>query len=336
MTAIALVLFMSAAAGADDAWLEVRNSARCPTQHLAERIVERIIGERNGALKAQVELHSEAGAIAAALRISRGAETMGEKLLVAPTCDEALAAVAAVVALALSHPRESPPRAGDRIEDSLPPALGPAAARAVSAPLPEAEPSPPARPQARLFPRRAPRRTASFERDVLAPTSEARPLEFRFVGAAGVDVGTLAEPTAVLGAGTRAGGVWGELRGFAWYGLPSTREEVSVTTERTRADFLALTLDYCHGLDRARWLGLCAGVETSLSRTWRLRQAAEQAAREEERLEPTFGPLLSAAFAYRAARWVPELDVSLRLPMPEASGLSKPRFRAAIGAALPF
>jgi hypothetical protein len=202
--------------------------------------------------------------------------------------------------------------------------------------LPEAEPSPPARPQARLFPRRAPRRTASFERDVLAPTSEVRPLEFRFVGAAGVDVGTLAEPTAVLGAGTRAGGVWGELRGFAWYGLPSTREEVSVTTERTRADFLALTLDYCHGLDRARWLGLCAGVETSLSRTWRLRQAAEQAAREEERLEPTFGPLLSAAFAYRAARWVPELDVSLRLPMPEASGLSKPRFRAAIGAALPF
>jgi hypothetical protein len=320
MTAIALLLFMAAAAGANDSWLEVRTEPSCSAAHLAERITERIVGERNTGLRVDVELRSEAGATVAAVNISRGTETLGEKTLLAPTCEEALAAVAAVVALAVSQPRVLLPRATEHVEDSAQPA--------------------PARRQVRpsLQPalKTAPSLGTSFERDLPAPAPEQRQLEVRLVGAAGVDVGTVADPAPMLGVGARAGAAWGELRGFAWYGLPTTREEVSVVTERTRADFLALSLDYCRGLDEARWLGLCGGLETSMRRTSRLQQAENQPAFEKESLEPTFGPLLSAAFAYRAARWVPELDVSMRLPLLEPSGNSRLGFRAAIGAALPF
>lgn len=327
---MALVLFMTTAARADNSWLEVRTDAACPAEHLADQIAERIVGERNAELSVRVDLRREAGATVAALDIVRGSETLGERTLRAPTCEEALAAVAAVVALAVSHPPGLPTRATERAEQSS----LPAPAAAVATPLPEGELAPPARPSARSLLAAPPSRKASFERDASARQPELR--EVRFVGAAGVDVGTLTEPGPVLGVGARAGAGWGELRGVAWYGLPSTREEVSVVTERTRVDFLALSLDYCHGLDKERWLGLCAGLETSLRRTLRREQAGDEPAREEARLEPTCGPLLSAAFAYRSARWVPELDVSMRLPLLEATGSARFGFRAAIGVALPF
>lgn len=330
MIPTAVVLLMATAV-THSSWLEVRTDGACSAGDLAEQIAERIVGERNPTLRVEVDLRKEARAIAAALSIFRGGERVGQKALLAPTCAEAVAAVTAVVALAVSHPTglRAPPAAGDEVDSR------PERSHAGATPQPAPGLARPGPAEPRLPQKIESSRRPHIEGDTASPHPVRHPLEVRFVGAAGVDVGTLADPGPVLGGGARAAAAWGELRGLVWYGLPSTREEVSLVSERTRADFLALSLDYCRGLDKARWLGLCGGLETSLKRTSRSVRADEHES-EEDRLDPTFGPLLSATFAYRAARWVPEVDLSMRLPLLEAAGHARPGFRAAFGAALPF
>lgn len=330
MASIALMLFMAVAAADGSSWLQVRADAGCPAGRLAEQIAERIVGERNAALRLEVALKSGAAATVATLGVWRGAEALGTKTLLAPSCDEALAAIAAVAALAVSHRPAAPRHATERVAESSPPAPARAATSPAPTPTAAVHRSPPSPTTT------APHRSVALERDTSAGDSERDRLGVSLVGAAGADVGTLAEPAPVIGLGAWLGTAWGELRAVAWYGLPTTREEISQVTERTTADFLALSLDHCRGLDEQRWFRLCGGLETTLRRTSRLQQEPGEPSRDEAHLEPSFGPLLGAAFAYRAARWAPELDVSMRLPLLEARGPMKLAVRAAIGAAVPF
>jgi len=175
---LAATLLLSEAAGADpqqlaaSQWLTVSGTTRCSgdPEGLASRILEATIGTRDPELWVELDILDGAESTAAMVRLALGSRVIGAKRIVAPTCEDALDAAVAVVALALSSKPEA---------------------------------------------------------------------------------------TVAVGAGAAVRIGSGELRAIGWYGVPSTREEVSAIVESTRSDFAAAGSDYCHGIDAERWVALC-------------------------------------------------------------------------------
>jgi hypothetical protein len=322
-------------ASAAEAWLTARGSRRCAVERheLAARIEQSVVGVRNPALAVEVQLWDAAEGTAAVVRLTQGARIIGVKRLVAPSCSETLDAVGAVAALALS----SEPAATPRSE-------------------PETQPATSAR-EIRLEPetQAAPRSTApvfevpasELDQGTLvrpAPISGNSPgaSRWRMLMALGADVGTLPAPTATVGAGVVASVGDAELRGLAWYGVPSSREEVSQRTGEpsrvtsTRADFGAASLDYCQSLQGWRWLALCGGLSAHLTRLSSLEERVDATRELEERWAWSTGISLGVALVYRDVPWQPQLEVAAQLPVIGTAADASPGFRAALGAALPF
>jgi hypothetical protein len=311
----AVLLFSVPEAAADEPWLKVSASARCPSDAvaLAARIEQQIAGERAPALHVDIDLRDEGRDTAVQIRLLHGRESRSKRLL-APACDEALEAAASVVALALS----STP---DAIEESAT-----AEVRETRAPAVRDVPAPEVGPEAA---------EPALDRGV-ALVPAPRSMQAWYVhGAAGVDVGTLDEPTAIVGAGASATFGAAELRATGWYGLPSVREETSDAFEHERAEFAALGAEYCRGIDGDRWLRACAGLEGRVA--WLARQTVDPEGERQEgtRVLPGLGASASAAFSYRALGFRPELAISAQMPL--AGGLERaqtPIVRALLGGEL--
>src|SRR5919199_1633376 len=97
------VLLCTGAAHAQQPWLTFRGSASCsPAAHeLAPQILAAVFGPRNPSLAVEITIVD--GAYARAdVRVVRGSALIGSKTIAARTCHEALDAVIAVAALALS------------------------------------------------------------------------------------------------------------------------------------------------------------------------------------------------------------------------------------------
>jgi hypothetical protein len=311
----AAVLFSAADVAADEPWLKVSGSPRCPSDAdaLAGRVEQQIAGERDPSLHVDIDLRDEGRNTAVQIRLSHRGERTSKRLL-APACDEALEAAASVVALALSS---TPDVAGESAtaqvgeEDAL-------AGRAISEPevaLGVAEPA--------------------LDRGVPPVPAPRSAQAWRVHGAAGLDVGTLDEPTAIVGAGASATFGAAELRAMGWYGLPSVREEVSSSFEHERAEFAALGAEYCRGIDAERWLRACAGLEGRVA--WLARQTVDPEGERQERTRvlPGLGASAGAAFSYRALGFRPELAISAQMPL--AGGLERaetPIVRALLGGEL--
>jgi len=296
----------AAEAGAANSWLRVRGSERCsvPARVLAACIREATIGTPDPLFAVEVSI-ADGLPTTARVRLALGSRSIGVKELAAPTCAEVLDAVTTVVALALSSESEA----------------------SVVAPV-------------------APPRRAELERRAPAPVADALAAQgelgrdargWRLLLRVGADRGSLSEPTAVVQAGAAARLSEGEVRALVSYGVPSVREEVSDVFSSVRADFGALALDYCRGLDAERWVSACAGLELGLRRYSRVEQAAEESRIERERFEPSTSVLAGLALVYRDATVQPQLDVMAGRALLGAPAEAPPLgFRAALGAAVQF
>jgi hypothetical protein len=298
---------------AAEPWLTVSGSHACPSDsaELAPRIERQIAGAHNSELRVDVELRDEGRNTKARIRLFQRSESTSKTLLAAD-CDEALEAVATVVALALSSESEETPEGDEPVsapESALRDESTPKAASAAA--------------------------EAARDRGVTRGPAPRSALLWQVHGAAGLDVGTLAEPTAIVGAGLSAASGPAEMRATAWYGLPSSREEASGTFERTRGEFAAVAADYCRGLDRERWLRVCAGVEGRLAWLAHLEVASDNARRDRSRVVPGMGASAGAAFVYRSAALRPELAISAQMPVLGAADRAEtPIFRALLGGEL--
>jgi len=291
-------------AGAAEPRLQLAAGSACPVDSalLDQRITGALIGTPEPDL--HVELSITSAPLTARLTLLRGARALGSKEIAAASCDEALDAVIAVAALALSAPQPAPLE----VESNYQP----------SDPI-EYAPEPP---------------RAELADAIVAQPDAAR---WRWLAGAGADHGSLAESTLVLrvGAGMALGP--GELRALAWYGVPSIREEIGDALERTQSDFGAMALDYCLHLTGSGWLAACGGIEAGARRFTRLERGANQERSEAERIDGTLAAAAGLALSYRGGFVQPALDVLALAPVVGGIPGTDPfGFRAVFGAALPF
>lgn len=295
---------------AEAPWLTVESqgSCTCRAEQLAQRIEKEVAGVRPNALGVVVEIESGVP-VRAHVKLSAEAQPLGETQVEASSCDEALAAVTAIAALALS-----------------------------AFPQPEST----AARRARVTPRAAPlevaasprlAEAAAFRRDEsLRDRGASR--RWRVLAAAGVAAGGSVRATVlVLG-----GAAWelgrGELRLLGRYGVPATDERVEARSTSLRSDFGAASIDYCVGLDRAHWLSLCGGLELLSKRTQVVEQSAEAGRTASTQQSLLFGPSAGLSFVLRNVVGQPQLELSALVPVVGASPL--PGFRAALGGGVPF
>lgn len=328
VTLAALASFAAPEArAAESPWLDVEGDVAClPTvAELRERIASAVVGARNTELAVQVKWLEEEHQTVAIVRLLAGMRVSGEKRLETPTCEQTLDAVVAVVALALSSDSTEPAKLGR--EASLNGVLAngelPQASRLDVEPA-----STPLRWQASTLP--------ELDRGVQERAEQDS--AFDAFGAAGVDRGTFGEAGGLVGAG--GGWVQGraQLRSALWYGLTRRKEEVTDETYyRENADFGALTLDYCHGIDAGRWLSACGGLEVGWVRLERLERKASGLGVEHFRSSPSLAPSVGTLMALRSGPIHPELSLFALFPVfgraPEAELLA---MRATLGASVPF
>ncbi len=253
------------------------------------------------------------------VRLLRDARVIGTKRLVAQSCAEAVDAVTAVVALAVSSTDAPGDRALPRREpegQDAHDAITGAVSREAFSEIDPLQGSP----------------LADAEVQPVSPERGSVQLS------AGVDRGTFTETLGRVG----LGGAWvlgrGELRGTLWYYSPYRNEviEEGVATYSESVDFAAASMDYCYGLDRQRWAAACGGLELGLVRFRSVEEQAsvrQRADGDESSLGATVGTLLTL----RRGPVQPVLSLSARLPtLGGPAGREPVALRAALGASVPF
>jgi hypothetical protein len=332
LVSVVVVWLGAARASADASWLSLAgDGCGFEREELAGRILDAVVGTANAELSVDVDIIAGARATAI-VRLMRGAERLGVRKIEAASCEEALAAVVAVTALALSSTvmavpatgaaevtaSEQPPIVVEPRERS--PAIEPASAMESESEGPRLEPS-----------------AASSSR-------------WRMLAGVGIDVGTIDEGTATIaievGAALQLGG--GEARALARYGVPTTqqeREEIArfasddsgSNSTSTRTDFSAAALDYCLGIDTARWLGACGGLELALTRRVQVEHPAGRPRSEREHVALGVGPTAGLALVLRAVALQPQLGLSAQWPLVGARSAAHPiGLRAIFAGSAPF
>lgn len=303
-------------AASAEPWLSASGSPRCPVRSelLAARVASAVVGELDPELRAAVLLHDSRQGTAATVSLSRGSLELGHRQLAAASCEQALAAVVAVTALALSSMVSTEPSA---VAQQAPPVARPEPQPAVAAAAALREPVTPLDPGA---------------------SGAAGAAEGALSLSMGADL-TASTLVAALGGGValRAGG--GEWRAQLWYGLPALSEEeeaLPLRSVQTRSDRGALALAHCRELGALSWLAPCAGLELGVVRHWRAQTLDGQARDERRWLEPWLAAALGAKLTYRASGWQPQLELSMLLPALDTADGRRIGLRARAGVAVPF
>lgn len=260
-------------------WLVLEGACETSAADMALRLDPELIGSR--AARARVTISALAEGYRVTLRASRGETDLGVKRLVAPTCDDAVDAAVLVLSLALTEVAAEVGPSGTTPDE---PQLG----FAFSSPAVAVEAD------------EAPR----------APDAVSKGHGRRLGMLFGVDTGTLAVPTAYVGAALTVPVAAWELWGAVRYGLPSEHESIEATTsEQTRRDFGALELSLCRGVGAAWRFSLCAGGEFGVVRIERTRREGELAIDTDED-RPRVAGVASVRFGRRTGVFVPELELS--------------------------
>jgi len=347
MVLSAAVLALGGATGADalgaDALaalpsVTASGSPRCSVSSaaLAARVASGVIGDIDPELRIAVVLRDSANGTTAKVSVSLGERQLGQRRLVAADCDEALEAVVAVTALALSS-------TGNFVDVD---------AEATSA-LGEKDEADEMGGEHELTLRRS--RSAHAEQlapDVATASTAleaATPIDQRPSSEAGADaarvsilfgtgVDVVGDSAGLVSAGAalRVGG--GSWRAQLWYGLPSFAEEedaLPLRSLKTRSERAAAAFDYCRDIDSGGWLGVCAGLELGVVRHWRAEALEGEARSERRRFDPRLAAAVGARFTYPHARVQPGLELSTLLPV-LGSGTAGVGLRAQAGVAVPF
>lgn len=307
-------------------WLSASGSARCSVdaEALAARIASAAVGTRNPALHVTVVLRDTKRGTSAAVSLSQGARRLGRQRLVADTCDEALAAVVAVTALASSSLAE--PTAAESREDER--QLGP---RSAGSPRSAQQPTTGVTAAPALQP--VPRIDAG---PITAGDVQARRAWLSF--GTGADLmGPDGVASLSLGAALHtARGAW---RAQLWYGLPSWAEEEEAQPRRSlkqRSERGAAALDYCRDLAAGGWLSVCGGLELGVARRWRAEAQEAEAPLERRWFEPWLAAALGSRLSYRAAHWQPGIELTTLLPVLATGDGRRVGLRAQASVAVPF
>lgn len=332
--------------------LALAGSRRCSIapEALAARVGEAVVGEANAELRVEVALADGARATSASVRLLRGEREIGRRRVVGGSCAEALDAVVAIVALALSSTHDASSEGEGEAESegeperhtAAPHTAAPRSARSHSIGLYETGPDA-TQPSAAVA--RAATTGAREPVGTLATSGlSARQWPVLTIMTA-ADVGRLGV-TARVGIGGALPVQRGEWRARLWYGLPSFEAEeegAPLRSVETRTELWSAGADHCWRLDAAGWLGLCGGLELGTLRE-RRRDGSPGAARtERERFAPFLDAALGSTFTYRGGRWEPGLEVTARLPVlgaapawGGAAGGSPVAFRVAAGVSHAF
>jgi hypothetical protein len=156
--------------------------------------------------------------------------------------------------------------------------------------------------------------------------------------ATGVDRGTLAQPTLILG-GTLARSFGGlELAAVARYGVAVAEEVVEAGfSESQRHDFGALELRACRGLGRAVRVSACAGTEVGAVRERRTVEARGRTDLDTDQVAPRLSGTLATLLAYRGGLIEPGLELGgAVVALGRQSGAPGLSLRVAAGAAIAF
>lgn len=287
--------------------------------HLERRLANILDEAPSRELTATVTFEASGEGVRVAVVTHDGSNARGETLFVVANCEEALDAAVVVLSLAFSTEAnretlktETPP--SEPSVEASPVAETPTFQMRFAAPLPERDASP-----------------ASHGSDPVSPSSAVSL-------AGGLDFGTLATPTAIIGGGfTRA---WPalEVRAALRYGLPTENERAETTlTESVRRDFGAAELSLCRGFGTALSLTACAGGEVGLVRVLHRVEVDGAPALDEDELSPRFSGVLAALVSLKRGPVRPELEVSASaLAFGRRGGGSAVALRAAAGAAVDF
>jgi hypothetical protein len=270
-------------------------------------------------LDAEVTFEASGDDVRVTVATREDARARGETAFLVSSCEEA--ADAAVVVLSLAFSSEA------RGEETN--AEAPSSERALAA-LPKSS-----APLLRLrFAAPPPKLDESPEDDARGPA----PNSSRVSLAAGVDVGTLVTPTAVIRAGVARAWPALELRGALSYGLLIENERVeSGFRDAVQRDFGATSLSLCRGFGTSVRLTGCAGGEVGVVRTLRRLELDGLQTLDEDELSPRFSGLLAAVLSAPRGRIRPELEIAgSALAVGRREGASAVAFRAAAGAALDF
>lgn len=325
--------------------LALASSPRCSVAPgaLAARVGDAVVGEANAELRVEVELADGARATSASVRLLRGEREIGRRRVVGESCAEALEAVVAIVALALSSTHgASSEGEGESAGEAERHAAAPRTARSHSIGLYETGPDA-TQPSAAMA--RAATTGAREPMGTLAtsgPSARRAPVLTVLTAA---DVGRRGV-TARVGIGGALPLERGEWRARMWYGLPSFEAEedgAPLRSVETRTELWSAGADHCRHLDTAGWLALCGGLELGALRE-RRRDGSPGAARtERERFAPFLDAALGSTFTYPGGRWEPGLEVTARLPVlgaasawEGAAGGSPVAFRVAAGVSHAF
>jgi hypothetical protein len=319
---LALVCSFAGTASAAPWLTAVGETCGVSLAELEGRVSEAVAGERDPDVRVTVSLRngsrdgSEHGATVV-VRLRKGDHDLGSRRVVAPDCEEAIDAVVAVVALALSSAREPFSEAAKPRDDRV--GAGSAPETTIRGGVnrigasPAIEPTIPS--SASLDAAKAGSGDAVLDAGEQLHAGDSSAAGWRALAATGLD-GVPGRATGVLGAGAALQSGVSAWRAQVWYGARSFEEEAEgARSSETRSDFAAATLDYCRGVDGLGWFGVCSGVELSLARRWRSEQYENAPRQEHEALYPGASAVLGAVLAYPGARLEPRLDISARWPV---------------------
>jgi hypothetical protein len=286
---------------------------------IERRLANVVAAEASRELDVAVTFEANGDDVRVTVATREDSRTQGETVFLVSSCEEAADAAVLVLSLAFSaeasgEEADAEARASERALATSPKSDGPTLRVRFAAPPPKLDESPEG-----VAESRAPRAS-------------------RVSLAAGVDVGTLVTPTAVVRAGIAHAWPALELRGALIYGLLTQNERVeSGWRDDVQRDFGAAAVSLCRGFGASVRLTGCAGGEVGLVRTLRRLQLDGVQTLDEDELSPRISGVLAAILSAPRGRIRPELEVAgSALAFGRREGASAVAFRAAAGAAVDF
>lgn len=293
-------------------WLMIEGACSVGAGEVARRVDAELIGSRPADARAHLSIEAVAAGYQVTLSAARFGTDLGDKHLVAPSCDEAVDAAVLVLAIALTEPELEPPAEAEEVH--------PAASEAAPPELAFAAPS------------RTPQRDAP-----LATQDESAPGHARRAGLLfGVETGIAPQPTAYLGASFALPIDTWELWSGVRYGLPTEEESVETdSSEQVRRDSGAIGLSLCRGVGAAWRFSLCAGGEFGVIRVDRARrEGGAEVDTDEDRVR--VAGVGTARLSGHVAGVRPELDFSASVAPWGAETTPDLGFRLGAGVAVQF
>jgi hypothetical protein len=254
-----------------------------------------------------------------------------EKVLLAPSCDEAVDAAVVVLALAFTVRDEAKKeRALDAAVRSEPARGEPARS------FTRAEARPPRRSPFRGTP--AGREGFDEARGNVPRHRPASIATTRLSLATGGDTGTLPSPTLLASAGISRSFSCMDVEGHVSYGFPVSDERVETeSTESLRYEFAAVDVRACRGTGETFRVSACAGGEFAAVRIRHQLETENGIGIDEDSVTPRVSAVLGALFSRRGGVVEPAVELSgVAVAFGREKGASVLILRATVGAAVAF